>query len=119
MPISTNWNPLYICDRKKCEVCNECMYTTDINHAANFVVEAGDGYCYYCEKTLEVIDKFQELIDKATTPKKPIFQPSDSDYREYKVGRCPICKTIVYDSENRKDLYCHHCGQLLDWRENV
>ena len=27
----------YICDRKKCEVCNEdCHHTLDINHAANF-----------------------------------------------------------------------------------
>lgn len=31
---------LYICDQKKCEVCNpECKHTSDITHAANFKPE--------------------------------------------------------------------------------
>lgn len=27
---------LYLCDRRRCEACRECGYTTDISHAKNF-----------------------------------------------------------------------------------
>lgn len=31
---------LYLCDRKKCEMCHpECAHTNDITHAANFTQE--------------------------------------------------------------------------------
>jgi hypothetical protein len=34
----------YLCDRKKCEEClsDLCSYTTDINHAKNFIKRWGD-----------------------------------------------------------------------------
>ena len=40
----------YLCDRKKCKHCSiECLYTTDINHAINFI----DGISGYFEEIKE------------------------------------------------------------------
>lgn len=36
---------MFICDRKKCVMCNEeCKHTTDISHAKNFIKIPPDGY---------------------------------------------------------------------------
>lgn len=37
--------PLYICDRRKCDICSpECMHTEDVRHAKNFAIFGASGH---------------------------------------------------------------------------
>ena len=72
----------------------------------------------------ESMDKFKELVDKAT-PKKPIIK----QYKNSEHYLCPNCKNYrfgiidygEYKNEWRKGselmLYCPKCGQALDWSD--
>ena len=51
-----------------------------------------------------------ELCEKQIA-KKPIFDDEQSFIRRY---HCPECKCVV-DAQR----YCHHCGQKLDWGNNM
>lgn len=48
---------LYLCDREACEKCHdECDYTVDINHAANFTRKNSETRDYYIEKDIPIIE---------------------------------------------------------------
>lgn len=44
-------------------------------------------------------------------PKKPVIE-KDKLIGGVVCGRCPKCDSGVYSTTN---LYCHKCGQALDW----
>lgn len=44
-------------------------------------------------------------------PKKPVTE-KDKVIFGIVCGRCPYCDSAVYSTTN---LYCHNCGQALDW----
>lgn len=46
-------------------------------------------------------------------PKKPVTE-KDKVIFGIVCGRCPECDSDVYSTTN---LYCHNCGQALDWSE--
>ena len=59
---------LYVCDQTRCENCSakdgQCFMTSDINHAANFIV-AGDGI--YVEKTPAIAPDISEFLVETGT----------------------------------------------------
>lgn len=46
-------------------------------------------------------------------PKKPVTE-KDKVIFGIVCGRCPECDSAVYSTTN---LYCHKCGQALDWSD--
>lgn len=53
-----------------------------------------------------------EALEKRM-PKKPVTE-KDKVIFGIVCGRCPECDSAVYSTTN---LYCHNCGQALDWGE--
>lgn len=53
-----------------------------------------------------------EALEKRM-PKKPVTE-KDKVIFGIVCGRCPECDSAVYSTTN---LYCHNCGQALDWSE--
>lgn len=53
-----------------------------------------------------------EALEKRM-PKKPVTE-KDKVIFGIVCGRCPECDSAVYSTTN---LYCHKCGQALDWEE--
>lgn len=67
---------------------------TEVRKAEKLVIQA-------CEKA--------EKYDELKTPKKPYYL----NYGGYQIGnwKCPKCDSIIA----KKDNYCKHCSQKLDW----
>ena len=67
----------------------------------------------------ELNDRVQQAEDLAIKalekqiPKKPVTE-KDKVIFGIVCGRCPECDSAVYSTTN---LYCHICGQALDWSE--
>jgi len=68
-----------------------------------------------------ITDKYKKLIEFYTIAiqvcekqvSKRIRHPIDKNGNpNYIVTYCYMCGTNVHDQ-----LFCHHCGQLLDWKE--
>lgn len=53
-----------------------------------------------------------EALEKQI-PRKPVTE-KDKVIFGIVCGRCPECDDAVYSTTN---LYCHKCGQALDWGE--
>lgn len=53
-----------------------------------------------------------EALEKQI-PKKPVTE-KDKVIFGIVCGRCPECDSAVYSTTN---LYCHKCGQALNWGE--
>lgn len=53
-----------------------------------------------------------EALEKQI-PKKPVIE-KDKVIFDIVCGRCPECDSAVYSKTN---LYCHNCGQALDWSD--
>lgn len=53
-----------------------------------------------------------EALEKQI-PKKPVTE-KDKVIFDIVCGRCPECDSAVYSTTN---LYCHKCGQALDWSD--
>ena len=53
-----------------------------------------------------------EALEKQI-PKKPVAE-KDKVIFGIVCGRCPECDSAAYSTTN---LYCHKCGQALDWGE--
>ena len=53
-----------------------------------------------------------EALEKQI-PKKPVTE-KDKVIFGIVCGRCPECDSAVYSTTN---LYCHNCGQALDWSD--
>lgn len=53
-----------------------------------------------------------EALEKQI-PKKPVTE-KDKVISGIVCGRCPECYSAVYSTTN---LYCHKCGQALDWSD--
>lgn len=66
----------------------------------------------------------KELVDRATPKKVFINKEPTYSYESWlKNGLmwgilCPVCHETVFNEEySVKDLFCPHCGQLLEWEE--
>lgn len=69
------------------------------------------GNCDKCEVTI-AYDMAIKALEKQI-PKKPVTEKDKVTFGIV-CGRCPECDSAVYSTTN---LYCHKCGQALDWSE--
>ena len=60
----------------------------------------------------EALNMAIEALEKQI-PKKPVTE-KDKVIFGIVCGRCPECDNAVYSTTN---LYCHKCGQALDWSD--
>lgn len=67
----------------------------------------------YNEQAIEINGLAIEALEKQI-PKKPVTE-KDKVIFDIVCGRCPECDSAVYSTTN---LYCHKCGQALDWSNN-
>lgn len=75
----------------------------------NFIQDlAENAYLSMC--SMEEMKIVIEALDKQI-PKKPVTE-KDKVIFDIVCGRCPECDSAVYSTTN---LYCHKCGQALDW----
>ena len=66
------------------------------------------------EKSKEDYKAIEELVERAT-PKNPFI-----DYYGSCDNYCPKChgeRPMILTNVNHKPLFCHNCGQALDWSE--
>lgn len=75
------------------------------------------------EDMLNVKDYCKYFVDKSALekqiPKKPIERFINT-YSDDMAISCPCCKQPIVNVWNKKDykpLYCHYCGQALDWSD--
>lgn len=66
----------------------------------------------YNEQAIEINGLAIEVLEKPI-PKKPVTE-KDKVIFDIVCGRCPECDSAVYSTTN---LYCHKCGQALDWSD--
>lgn len=66
----------------------------------------------YNEQAIEINGLAIEVLEKQI-PKKPVTE-KDKVIFDIVCGRCPECDSAVYSTTN---LYCHKCGQALDWSD--
>lgn len=66
----------------------------------------------YNEQAIEINGLAIEALEKQI-PKKPVTE-KDKVIFGIVCGRCPYCDSAVYSTTN---LYCHNCGQALDWSD--
>lgn len=66
----------------------------------------------YNEQAIEINGLAIEALEKQI-PKKPVTE-KDKVIFNIVCGRCPECDSAVYSTTN---LYCHKCGQALDWSD--
>lgn len=69
-------------------------------------------YAQFPEYVKEAIKIATSAIEKQI-PKKPVTE-KDKVVFGIVCGRCPECDSAVYSTAN---LYCHGCGQALDWSD--
>lgn len=67
--------------------------------------------CNKCEGSMAYNMAIESL--EKQIPKKPVTE-KDKVIFGIVCGRCPECDSAVYSTTN---LYCHKCGQALDWEE--
>lgn len=60
----------------------------------------------------EWLEKAKEVLEKQI-PKKPLIE-KDKVMFGIVCGNCPVCHSAVYSTTN---LYCHICGQSIDWSD--
>lgn len=72
-----------------------------------------------CEETYEEIK--QKIAEAQQIPNKPIKLKAEQDIKigagTWKAGtivyKCQNCNSFI----NRSNVYCHNCGQALDWSD--
>lgn len=69
-------------------------------------------YAQFPEYVKEAIEIATSAIKKQI-PKKCVIE-KDKVLFGIVCGRCPKCDAAVYSTAN---LYCHKCGQALDWSD--
>ena len=77
---------------------------------------------YVSNEAPKSIALLQELVDRATPKKVFINKEPTYSYESWlKNGLmwgilCPVCHETVFNEEySVKDLFCHRCGQALEW----
>ena len=69
--------------------------------------------CIYRDKRGGEALEIAVLALEKQIPKKPVTE-KDKVIFGIVCGRCPYCDSAVYSTTN---LYCHNCGQALDWSD--
>ena len=101
----------------------EMAYKKLLNEEYSIEIELSEEERANLRKTLKIdeYDDIRKVILAALEkqmPRKPIkYEYMGEEYDETKT-HCPCCNgVLLFGISSPYDVYCHHCGQALDWSE--